>query len=162
VNDFISIDFETANNKRVSACAIGLARVSNGEIVESRHYLIKPVGGHLSFLTRIHGITEMDTWNKPDFGELYPEIKQIFDFPLVAHSLFDKQVLNALSEHFGLNLKFKYIDTCSLAKKALPHLAKHKLNLLVDYFELPEFKHHDAKEDAVACARIYLKLQALK
>jgi hypothetical protein len=35
MKDFICIDFETANPKRVSACALGYARVSNCKIVET-------------------------------------------------------------------------------------------------------------------------------
>jgi len=45
MQEFISIDFETANPKRVSACALGYVKVSNCEIVEKNGYLIKPGGG---------------------------------------------------------------------------------------------------------------------
>ena len=54
--------------------------------------------------------------DKPEFGELFPEIKDIFNYPLVAHSLFDKQVLDALSHHFNLGLIFDYIDSSAIAK----------------------------------------------
>ena len=159
MQEFIAIDFETANPKRVSACALGIAIVSNGSIVESKGYLIKPVGGHASFQSKIHGIKEEHTFDKPDFGELFPEIKYIFSYPLVAHSLFDKQVLNALTDHFGLDLMFQYNDSSAIAKSKLPHLKDCKLKTLVKHFNLPSFKHHDATEDAVACAQVFLKLK---
>ena len=161
MREFIAIDFETANPKRVSACAIGYAKVSNCKIVETNGYLIKPVGGHAPFQSRIHGIKEEDTFDKPEFGELFPEIQDVFGYPLVAHSLFDKQVLLALADHFNLSLSFDYIDSSSIAKEHLPYLKNHKLKTLVKHFQLPAFKHHDATEDAVACARIFLKLQEL-
>ena len=41
--DFVAIDFETANECRNSACAVGLTRVSNGEIGETDYHLIRPV-----------------------------------------------------------------------------------------------------------------------
>ena len=157
--EFIAIDFETGNPKRVSACAFGFAKVVDCKIIETKGYLIKPIGGHAPFQSKIHGIKDAHTFDKPDFGELFPEIKDIFNYPLVAHSLFDKQVLNALSDHFNLGLNFNYIDSCKLAKEKLPHLKKYKLKTLVKYFELPTYKHHDAKEDAKACANIFLKLQ---
>ncbi len=97
MQEFIAIDFETANPKRISACALGYAKVSNCQIVETMGYLIKPVGGHAPFQSKIHGIKDEHTHDKPEFGELFPEIKDIFNYPLVAHSLFDTQVLYALS-----------------------------------------------------------------
>ena len=77
----------------------------------------------------------------------------------MAHSLFDKQVLNALSDHFNLGLCFEYTDSCSVAKEQLPNLKNCKLKTLVKYFGIPAFKHHDATEDAIACAKIFLKLR---
>jgi len=159
MREFVAIDFETANPKRVSACAIGFAYVSNGEVVETKGYLVKPIGGHAPFQSKIHGITEEQTIDKLEFGDLYPEIRDLLARPLVAHSLFDKQVLNALAEHFSLPLSFDYTDTSALAKQRLPDLKNHKLKTLVRHFQLPPFKHHDAAEDAVACAKVYLKLQ---
>ena len=40
--DFVAIDFETANEKRNSACSIGLTVVKNNKIVEEKYFLIKP------------------------------------------------------------------------------------------------------------------------
>jgi DNA polymerase-3 subunit epsilon len=160
MNDFIAIDFETANPQRVSACAIGYAKISNCNVIEANGYLIKPVGGHAPFQSKIHGIKDEHTFDKPCFGDLFPQIRDIFDYPLVAHSLFDKQVLTALSDHFKLGLKkFDYIDSSAVAKEKLPSLKDCKLKTLVKHFGLPAFKHHDAKEDAIACANVFLMLQ---
>jgi len=159
MKDFIAIDFETANPKRVSACSIGYAAVSDGAITETGGHLIKPVGGHASFQSKIHGIKDEHTADKPEFDVLFSEIRDIFDHPLVGHSLFDKQVLNALSDHFGLKLTFDYTDSSAVAKEMLPDLKNHKLKTVASHFKLPEFKHHDATEDAKACANILLRLQ---
>ncbi|MBU2550915.1 MAG: hypothetical protein KKB20_21065 [Proteobacteria bacterium] len=159
MKEFIAIDFETANPQRVSACALGYAKVSDCKIIETKGYLIKPVGGHATFQSKIHGIKDADTFNKPEFGELFPKIENIFNYPLVAHSLFDKQVLCALSDHFNIGINFNYIDSISIAKEKLPNLKSYKLKALVKHFGFPAFKHHDAKEDAIACANIFLKIQ---
>jgi DNA polymerase III epsilon subunit-like protein len=45
-----------------------------------------------------------------------------------------------------------------VAKEKLPDLKNCKLKTLVKHFGLPAFKHHDASEDSMACARIFLKL----
>lgn len=158
MEEFIAIDFETANPKRVSACALGYAKVRNCEIIETNGYLIKPVGGHAPFQSKIHGIKEEHTFDKPNFGQLFPKIQEIFQYPLVAHSLFDKQVLYALSAHFDLGLSFDYTDSSAIAKEKLTDIKNCKLKTLVKYFGLPAFKHHDATEDSIACARIFMKL----
>ncbi len=159
MKEFIAVDFETANPKRVSACAIGYAKVSDGNVTETNSYLIKPIGGHASFQSKIHGIKDEHTYNQPEFAGIFPKIESIFDYPLVGHSMFDKQVLNALSDHFDLGLNFSYTDSCSVAKEKLPGLKNHKLKTLVKHFNMPKFRHHDAGEDAIACANIFLKLQ---
>ena len=159
MRDFIAIDFETANPKRVSACAVGWAKVADGEVVETMGHLIKPVGGHAPFQSRIHGIAEEHTCDKPDFAGLLPAIQEIFSVPLVGYSQFDKQVLNALVRHFGLRLDFTYTDACGVAKDRLPTLRNHKLKTVAKHFDLPKFRHHDAAADADACARIFLKLE---
>jgi DNA polymerase-3 subunit epsilon len=158
MKNFIAIDFETANPKRVSACALGYARVANGEIVEKKGYLVRPVGGHAPFQSKIHGLKDEHTFDKQMFDELYPTIKSIFQYPIVGHSLFDKQVLLALSKHFDLDLNFNYTDSSKAAKECLPGLSNHKLRTLAKHFGLPAFKHHDAAEDAHACAMIFLNL----
>jgi len=58
-----------------------------------------------------------------------------------------------------LGLSFDYIDSSSIAKEQLPNLKNCKLKTLVKHFGLPAFKHHDATEDAIACATIFLKLR---
>ena len=40
--NFIAIDFETANEKRASACSLGMTIVKNGQVVDELYYLIKP------------------------------------------------------------------------------------------------------------------------
>ncbi|GJM26358.1 MAG: hypothetical protein DHS20C16_27730 [Phycisphaerae bacterium] len=161
MRDFIAIDFETANSRRVSACAIGYARVVDGEITESQEYLIKPVGGHAPFQSQIHGITDEHTSRMPSFEALFPMLEECFGLPLVAYSRFDQQVLDALSDYFGLGLHFEYTDACLIARERLPHLKNHKLKSLVKHFRLPKFKHHNAREDAIACASVFLKLQEM-
>ena len=159
MNQFVVIDFETANPSRVSACALGYTIVEDGVILESNGFLIRPVGGHASFQTKIHGINERDTANKSDFGSAYSSVAHLFEWPIVGHSMFDKQVLKALSDHFKLRIRVEYTDSVALARQRLPDLKNHKLKTLAKHFGLPRFKHHDASQDARACAEIYLRLQ---
>jgi DNA polymerase-3 subunit epsilon len=158
MREFVAIDFETGNPKRVSACALGYAIVQNGAIIECDGFLMKPVGGHAPFQTKIHGLCAEHTADKPEFGDIYSSVSHLFEFPLVGHSMFDQQVLNALSKHFNLPIHFNYTDSVSIAKQKLPSLKNHKLKTVAKHFELPKFKHHDATDDARACANIFLRL----
>ena len=40
--DFIAIDFETANHRRHSACAVGIVTVRDGKVVDRFSTLIRP------------------------------------------------------------------------------------------------------------------------
>ena len=50
--DYIVIDFETANSKRDSACALGIIEMSEGKKINEWDYLINP---EASFNTFLHG-----------------------------------------------------------------------------------------------------------
>lgn len=159
--DFVAIDFETANPERSSACSVGLAYVENSKIVSVEYHLIKPTPFEFSpFNVSIHGITEADVKNAPDFLELsrqlYPGMK---GRPLVAHNAaFDmgviRRALAAYSEPCGA---LSYLCTYKLSQSLLPDVKEHNLKYLCKYFEI-ELRHHYAKSDAVACAELLLKL----
>ena len=40
--NFIAIDFETATGKRASICEVGICVVRNGEIIETKSWLVQP------------------------------------------------------------------------------------------------------------------------
>ena len=40
--DFLALDFETANEKRGSACAVGVALVQDGQVVAEGSTLVNP------------------------------------------------------------------------------------------------------------------------
>lgn len=42
MQDFVAIDFETANGRRSSVCSVGIVIVRGGEIVDRFYSLIKP------------------------------------------------------------------------------------------------------------------------
>ena len=45
--NFIAIDFETATGKRASICEAGICVVRDGEIVETRSWLVRPQGNRM-------------------------------------------------------------------------------------------------------------------
>ena len=161
--NFVSIDFETANYERTSACSIGIVIVQNGEITHTEHHLIRPYPDYyLSQNTQIHGLTSNDTVDAPSFEELWPRIAKYFQNTLVvAHNAsFDISVLRATLSHYNIGYPiFNYYCTLRLAKFAIPSLANHKLPTVCKAVEAKHMlKHHDALSDAIGCAEILTHL----
>ncbi|MBE6050986.1 MAG: DNA polymerase III subunit epsilon [Clostridium sp.] len=157
--NFVAIDFETANEKRNSACSIGLTKVVDNKIVDEKYWLIKPP--EMRFLpqnTWIHGIFPKDVENEKNFGELWSEIKPYLEGELViAHNAsFDLSVLRSLLEYYNIEFPYlKYACTVILSKNHIDNVENHKLNTLAKFVG-HEFKHHHALEDSTACAKIML------
>ena len=101
---FVALDFETANERRDSACALGIAKVVGSRVVERKSWLIRPP--RLKFNRRnidIHGITAADVKDKPKFNELWPTIRRHLDGELLlAHNAsFDFSVLRHVLDSVG-------------------------------------------------------------
>ena len=69
--NFIAIDFEIATGKRASICEAGICVVRDGEIVETRSWLVRPQGNSYSYWNmQIHGIRPNDTANSRISGSM--------------------------------------------------------------------------------------------
>ena len=80
--NFIAIDFETATGKRASVCEAGICVVKDGKVVETKSWLVKPEDNAYSYYNiKIHGIRPEDTWNAPEFPEVWEEIMEYLDEP---------------------------------------------------------------------------------
>lgn len=161
MDDFVAIDFETANRSRDSACAVGLAVVRAGRITETYSSLIQPPT--LEFdqdFIGIHGITPDAVRNAPPFTEVWLEIERRCGDGLVAahNASFDVGIMSACAGHDDRAcLPGRYVCTLELARAMLPGLPNHKLRTLANVFGLP-LDHHDAASDAVACAELAIRL----
>ncbi|MBW4657333.1 MAG: 3'-5' exonuclease [Drouetiella hepatica Uher 2000/2452] len=157
MTNFLALDFETANRSANSACAIGLVRVENDQIVEQSHFLIRPPQRWFEF-TNIHGICWEDVAEQPDFGELWSVLAQHLsgvDFIAAHNAPFDRRVLYACCETYGISKPAQeFLCTVQLARRVwqihptkLPNVCA-RLNISLD--------HHQALSDASACAQIVI------
>ncbi|GAB3061111.1 3'-5' exonuclease [Virgibacillus ainsalahensis] len=157
--DFVSIDFETANEKRFSPCAIGVVVANEHEILDEYYSLINPLMSFSSFNTRIHGITEQDVADAPTFAEFWPVLDRYLAGNLViAHNAsFDMSVIRQTLDHFNLSYpEMDYLCTANISKKVWPGLINHKLNTVADHHRIT-FDHHHALEDARVAAKIFMQ-----
>lgn len=155
--DFVTIDFETANEKTSSACQIGIAAVKDSSVVKEFKSLIRPKEGSFrSINTSIHGITEDMVRNSGSLDELWPEIMQFFspNVPVIAHSAgFDMSVLkNSCTADIPA---FYYADSLKIVK---PFVSGRKgLAFCAAEFGVCVDHHHDAADDARVCAEICIE-----
>ncbi len=157
--DFTAIDFETATYQSDSACQLAAVRVRSGKIVDSACWLIRPRPFYISPRNiEIHGITPNMVRDAPEFGELWPDMSRtIGDDCLIAHNAsFDLGVLLAcLKTHGHPAPDMQYSCTRAIARRAWPDRPRFGLKPLSDWLGV-QFRHHDALEDSIACAKIAL------
>lgn len=157
--NILSIDFETANEKRFSPCAIGVVVGNGQEIVDEFYSLINPQIEFTTYNTYIHGITERDVVDAPTFVELWPTLhRYLANNLIVAHNAsFDMSVIRHTLDYFNLPYpELEYLCTSNIAKKVWPNLMNHKLNTIAAHYNIT-FEHHHALEDARVAWKVLLK-----
>lgn len=157
--NFVSIDFETANEKRYSPCAVGVVVANGDRIVDEYYSLINPLTSFSSFNTYIHGIKEEDVQDAPTFAELWPVLRgYLQDRLVIAHNAsFDMSVIRNTLDHYNLEYpEMDYLCTVNISKKTWPDLYNHKLNTVAEHHGIL-FEHHHALEDARVAAKVMMK-----
>jgi DNA polymerase-3 subunit epsilon len=155
---YVAFDFETANRRRFSVCALGIAVIEDGQVVEKGSCLIKPPDLDFENST-VHGITREDVEDKPKFDELWPLLEQYFqNRSVVAHSAsFDVGALREVLGEYGIVVpSLRFLCTRRLAKRVWPELGSYGLASIAAYLGV-QFRHHDPAEDAFACAQIVVR-----
>lgn len=153
---FTALDFETADNGRDSACAVGLARVEGGKIVGTAYRLIRPPRRQIIF-TYIHGLAWEDLKDSPDFAGVWPEIAGFFegiDFIAAHNAPFDKGVLYACCAAAGLEPPAQPFR-CTVREARALGIRPATLSHVCHHLSIP-LKHHNALSDAEACAQIMI------
>ncbi|SHG19255.1 DNA polymerase-3 subunit epsilon [Ornithinibacillus halophilus] len=156
---FISIDFETANEKRFSPCAVGIVVAENNKIIDEYYSLINPKTYFNPMNIRVHGIREDDVRDAPNFQDIWPTLNNFLSSNLaIAHNAsFDMSVIRQTLDQFKLPYPtMDYLCTANISKKVWPDLYNHKLNTLADYHGIT-FEHHHALEDARVAAKVFFK-----
>jgi DNA polymerase-3 subunit epsilon len=155
----LALDFETANERRDSACAVGLAWIADGRVVRRECHLIRPpemrfAPGNI----RVHGILPSNVADEPGFGAVMaPYLDDLARGLILAHNAsFDIGVLRAGLGRAGLPVPdLSYLCTVQVARRVFPAPEGCGLGKVARRLGI-RFEHHDAGEDAYACAEIAL------
>jgi DNA polymerase-3 subunit epsilon len=154
---FVALDFETADYRPDSACAIGLVRVERGRIVRRVRQLLRPPRDQMMF-SHIHGLTLDELEDKPDFATAWPVIRDVMEGAafLAAHNAgFDKRVLDQCCECAEVPApELPWVCTVQQARRTLGMYPAdlHSVAVSIGF----KLNHHDALSDAEACARIVM------
>ena len=158
--NFTAIDFETANKYANSACSLATVTIHDNTCVDEAYTLIKPPFMVFSpDNVRIHGITPAQVAHTPKFDVLWDDIRPHLEGQiLVAHyAVFDTRVLRSLIKTYKLRgITAKYACTVEISRKVWPDLQNHKLDTVAGFLGF-SFHHHQALDDARACAVIACK-----
>lgn len=151
---FIAFDVETATEDRASICQLGYARVENLEIIEVKSFLVQPPENRYNARnSNIHGLSALDTKNTPYFPQVWEQLKDDFVANiLVAHNAsFDSGALESAMELYNIEIPdLKYICTYQVTNL--------NLKSLCESLQIELTKHHNAENDAEACARAYIQI----
>lgn len=156
---FVAIDFETADHRRDSACAVGAVLVENGRIAERYSQLIRPPRRQFLF-TRIHGLKWSDVRDSQTFRGIWPDLCDLISRAnfLVAHNApFDQQVLYACCDAAKIaRPRREFRCTMKMSRAKWKNLPSASLPVVCDHLRIP-LDHHNALSDAEACAKIAIK-----
>ena len=162
---FTAIDFETANGSAASACSLGLVKVADGRVVDEAYWLIRPPLGHDEFWSSniaIHGILPEQVAAAPEWSGYAAQFQAfVGDDWLVAHNAgFDMGVLRGCCEATGCSVpNAHYLCSLQVARRTY-HLDSYRLPNVALAAGFEDFAHHNALEDARACAAIMLHAAA--
>src|SRR5699024_5715512 len=109
----------------------------------------------------IHGITAEQVAGEPAFAEVLPKMVDfVGDLPLVAHNAqFDFTAISRACAAAGIEAPvFNFGCSLALSRSSRLKFHNHRLPTVAPVLGVELRKHHDATEDARACAGITIEL----
>lgn len=159
-DDMVVFDIETTglSNRNDRITEIGAVRIRGGEIIDTFGTYADPGMPIPAEITELTGITDEMVAGAPSQLEA---VRAFLDFVdgsmLVAHNAdFDTGFIRHVCDENGIPFDNAYLDTLALSRYLNPELKNHRLDTLAKYFELEDFNHHRAYDDASMLAKILL------
>ncbi|MEC4339874.1 MULTISPECIES: exonuclease domain-containing protein [Stenotrophomonas] len=147
-----SIDVETADNNRSSICQVGVVIYEHGEQVETYETFVDPRVPFGIHQTRVHGLSAASVAGAPTWPIVAGKLRRLLDgMVLSAHSMFDKQAVEAANALAGLpNFNVRWLNTVNVLPRAWPDDFNGQpcgLQRVAQVWGV-KFQHHDALADA--------------
>ena len=161
---FAVVDLETtggpfSRGHRITEIAI--IEVRAGRVEETWQSLVQPGRPVPPSVFRLTGISDRLLAGAPYFDDIAHEVeRRLRGRVFVAHNVgFDWGFLSRqLGESSGVVPNVSRLCTVRMAKRLVPELRHRSLDYLADHFEIPIFERHRAYGDALATARVLVRL----
>ena len=146
---------------------IGAVKIKNGEILDRFNTFVDPEVPIPADIVELTGITDEMVKGAPKYDEA---LKAFFQFVgndpqkeiqplLIAHNAnFDIGFIRHFAKEAGLPFENPYLDTLALSRYINPELNKHTLDAIANAYNLGDFNHHRACDDAEMLAHIFFRM----
>lgn len=171
--EFLALDFETTglNAAEDSILSIGYTIIRNNRVIlnESSYQVVRQENNLKSENVAIHQITDTEASHGIELKQAIDELllKMSGKVLLAHHAGIELGFLNVACEKFyGHHLPLRVVDTMQLEKKRLQRRhAGFKSNQLRLFnirkaYGLPRYRAHNALEDSVATAELFLAMMS--
>lgn len=158
----VAFDLETSGSYPLDSeiCEIAAVKWEKGKIISEFQSLIKPTKKMSDFIIGIHGITNEMVANSPRIEDKIEEFYNFIQNSVVIahHSPFDMGFLSIEFEKKGfLAPSTPALCTSLIARRVFPESVNHKLQTLVEFFNIPKNQAHRAYDDTISCLNVALK-----
>ena len=139
---------------------IGAVIVKKGEVIDKFDTFTDPEVHIPENITKLTSITDEMVAGTPKNADAVREfLKFAGNRILVAHNAsFDTSFIRKVAQDNQIEFTVPYMDTVALSRYANPELKNHKLDTIAEYFNLGDFHHHRACDDAEMLGMILIKL----
>jgi len=156
-------DIETTglSNRTCKIIEIGAVKIKQGKVIDTMDIFVDPCEPIPEEITKLTSITDDMVKGAPKEEEA---VRAFLDFAdgtmLIAHNAsFDIGFIRVACERHGIEFNNTYLDTVGLSKYVNPELKNHKLDTIVKHYDLGDFHHHRASDDATVLAYIFFEMQ---
>lgn len=161
-NRYVAIDFEKMDTLPSSVCSIGVAVIENNKITDTFYSLVcPPTKNENYYCVQTHGLRYKDVKNAPKFNEIWKKVDKMIDgSPVIAHNFgIERGCINACNEEYDTDYSYEYICTLALSRKYLSDLPSKGLDLVCEALDYKMGYHHNALDDAIASAEVFLRIK---
>ena len=135
-------------------------KIKDGEIIDKFDIFVDPEENIPEEITALTSITNEDVKGAPKEREA---LEKFFEFAgdclLIAHNAnFDIGFIRVAAERQEMPFNNAYLDTLGLSRYVNPELKNHKLDTIVNYYNIGDFHHHRASDDAEVLAKIFIEM----
>ena len=161
-DEMVVFDIETTglSNRTCKIIEIGAVKIKAGQIIDKFNIFVDPGCPIPEEITKLTSITNEDVAGAPKEREaLESFFAFVGDCLLIAHNAnFDIGFIRVAAERQEIPFNNSYLDTLGLSRYVNPELKNHKLDTIVEHYNIGEFHHHRASDDAEVLAHIFIEM----